>query len=353
MPSDDKCSPPRARTPRQPAPVEVVFNPNWWFRNYGIPFDHSFYFDRHTRIENDRRMRQALFERFGIGEPDPGPRPVIGSLHVAGGFTVPALLGVEIKFSENQAPWNVPANLDREEIFRLKVPELETTWPMRELIAEMDALEKEFGSVAGDLNTGGLINTALELRGQQLFLDLLEDPELVSHLFGVIAETQALVVRCVQQRTGTSSIAVNRSIVNVDPAIYIHSNCSVQMISPALYETALFPHERRLSEELRPFGIHHCGSNLQLYAETYARLPLTFCDVGWGSDVAQCSRVLPDTFLNLRLSPVRMLQLPQEEIRRDIESLLSAAGRTEKVGLCCINMDYGTPDENVTELLAR
>ncbi|MCP5114119.1 MAG: hypothetical protein GY953_25085, partial [bacterium] len=67
-------------------PVEVIFNPNWWFRNYGISFAKSFYLDRERRIENDVKMRKALQERFGIGEPNPEPRPIIGSRHVAGGF---------------------------------------------------------------------------------------------------------------------------------------------------------------------------------------------------------------------------------------------------------------------------
>ena len=59
-------------------PVEFVFNPNWWSRNYGISFDEAFYFDKKTRIETDVVMRQALYDRFGIGEGSPQSRPIIG-----------------------------------------------------------------------------------------------------------------------------------------------------------------------------------------------------------------------------------------------------------------------------------
>ncbi len=117
------------------------------------------------------------------------------------------------------------------------------------------------------------------------------------------------------------------------------------MISPRLYESTLLPHERRLADQLRPFGIHHCGNNLQLFTDAYAELEPAFCDVGWGSDVERVSATLPETFLNLRLDPVRMLQRSRDEIRADAESLLEAA--RSKAGLCCINMDHGTPDENV------
>jgi hypothetical protein len=56
---------------------------------------------------------------------------------------------------------------------------------------------------------------------------------------------------------------------------------------------------------------------------------------------------LADAFLNLRLSPVRMLQLGEQEIYDDVRGLLRAAGRRERVGVCCINMDRDTPDDNV------
>jgi hypothetical protein len=334
-----------------PVSVEVVFNPNWWFRNYGISFDQPFYFDRKARIKNDLAMRRALYERFGIGEPNPDPRPVVGSQHVAGGFVVPALLGVEIRFSEHDAPWPVPADLSREQALALRVPDIERTWPMDRLIADMDWLQKEFGHVVGDFNIDGLLTTALHLRGQQFFLDLVEDPELAGHLLSVISETQARVASYVRSRTGTASVAVNRSILHVDPTIFVHGNCTVQMISPALYRKTLLPHECRLAEQLRPYGIHHCGGNLHLFAEAYAETGAVFYDVGWGSDVAACSRALPDAFLNLRLSPVRMLQSTAGEIRTDTEQLLAAAGRTERVGVCSINMDHGTPDGNVLAMI--
>ena len=73
---------------------------------------------------------------------------------------------------------------------------------------------------------------------------------------------------------------------------------------------------------------------------------------GWGSDVAQCRAALPGAFLNLRLSPVRLLQGTAEEAHNDALTLLRGAGRTSKVGLCCINMDHGTPDENVQAIFA-
>jgi uroporphyrinogen-III decarboxylase len=335
----------------RPIPAEVIFNPHWWYQNYGISFDESFYFDRELRIQNDLKMRRALYERFRLGEPNPGPRPIVGSEHVAGGFVMPALFGCRIRFEADAAPTPVPCDLGAEEALALTAPDIATTWPMSQLIADLDSLQSEFGCVCGDFNLGGILNTALDIRGQQFFMDFYEAPELARHLLSLITEAQIAVATYMRARTGTLSLSTNRSTVNVDPSIFLHSNCSVQMVSPKVYEEFLFPYEKRLAEKLAPYGIHHCGDNLQLYTQCYARLPVVFFDVGWGSDVARCREELPGAFLNLRLNPVRMLQCTAAEIRRDAEQLLAAADDTRKVGLCCINMDYGTPDENVRALL--
>lgn len=331
--------------------ASVVFAPNWWFRNYGISFEAPFYLDRETRIRNDVLMRQALYQRFGLGEPNSQPRPIIGSRPVAGGIIVPALLGIEVRFAPDQAPWPVPLNMSRDEALVLRKPSIEGRWPMGLLLREMDALDREFGHVVGDLNTDGVLNTALLLRGQDLFIDMIEAPAVAEHLFRVVVETQAEVANRVRERTGTASVATNRGILHANASTYLHSNCSVQMVSPRLYRRCLLPWEMWLARSFAPYGIHHCGNNLHLFADAHSEVPCSFVDVGWGSDVARCSRAFPDAFLNLRLSPVRMLQESVETIRRDARQLLELSGRTTGVGLCCMNMDYGTPDANVVALI--
>ena len=344
-----------AATADQIIPIELVFNPNWWYQTTGISFDESFYFDPQTRISNDVLMRRILFERFGemgMGEPDPQPRPVIGSEHVAGGFVIPALLGAEIRFEKDAAPQPLPVHLDAGKIEALEKPDFRTTWPMNLFIEQMDALEAEWGYVVGDMNTDGLLNAAYHFYGQELFIDFYDAPDRVRHLLEIIGELIVDVASYIRQRTGACSISVNRMVEHVDRQLFFHANCSVQMISPKNYRQIQLPVEMRMAERLRPYGIHHCGDNLHKVAHEYAELPLTMVDVGWGSDVAQVRETLPGVFLNLRLNPVRMLQGTPQDIAADTESLLTAAGPLENAGICCINMDYGTPDENIFAMYA-
>jgi uroporphyrinogen-III decarboxylase len=218
---------------------------------------------------------------------------------------------------------------------------------MGQLIADMDTLEAEHGYLVGDLNTDGLLNAAYHLYGQQLFLDFYEAPERVGRLLEIIAELIVDVALYMRRRTGSCSISVNRMVERVDPGLFLHANCSVQMISPASYRHMHLPVERRMAKRIQPFGIHHCGDNAHRMAPLYAQLPVCYLEIGWGSDVAACRAALPDAFLNLRLNPVRMLQCTPQEMAKDTEKLLFAAGPLEQVGVCCINMDHGTPDDNL------
>jgi hypothetical protein len=120
------------------------------------------------------------------------------------------------------------------------------------------------------------------------------------------------------------------------------------MISKATYEELLLPYECWLAERLQPYGIHHCGDNLEHVVESYARVPgLAYLDVGWGSDVAACRKALPETFFSLRLNPARLRTQTPRQVQADVEWLLDQAGSLDKVALCCIAMDADTPDENV------
>lgn len=336
--------------PHEFLPIELVFNPNWWNQMAGISFDQAFYLDAETRIQNDVTMRRVLNDRYGelgLGEENPQPRPIIGSMHVAGGFVIPALLGADIDFAPDAAPQPKPVDLSVEQIQTLEKPDFRQTWPMSQILADMDTLEAKYGYVVGDLNTDGLLNAAYYLYGQQLFLDFYQAPDRVRRLLDWIGELIVDVALAIRERTGSCSVSVNRMVERVDPGLFLHANCSVQMISPDSYRDIQLPIEQRMAERIQPYGIHHCGDNLHRIAPVYAELPAAFFGVGWGSDVAQCREALLEAFFNLRLSPVRMLQCSPKEIAEDTEKLLKAAGPLEQAGVCCINMDHGTPDDNI------
>jgi len=106
------------------------------------------------------------------------------------------------------------------------------------------------------------------------------------------------------------------------------------------------------SKKHRPFGIHHCGNDPHRFAQSYAKIPhLDFLDVGAGGHVATLRRHLPNTFLNLRYSPVEIIHHSPDQIRQTIRKLVHESDNPWLTGVCAINLDHQVSDEQVTAIL--
>jgi hypothetical protein len=337
--------------PKQFLPIEVVFHPSWWNQHYGIEFDEGFFYDPVRRVETEQRMRGILHERFGdlgLGEANPAPRPVIGAVNLAAGYLPSAALGCELKYFKDASVEVIPANLSDDQIQALEVPDLEMNPEFQKLIRLMDALEAKYGCLEGDVNWEGVQNVALNLRGQQLFMDYFENPALARRVLDVAERTLSATAAYVRKRTGTNSISVNRIVGPVDSRISLHSNCTVTMVSADTYREFLLGYDQKLAADLWPYGIHYCGKDMQKVRHEFAKVDgAVLFDVGWGSDIAACRAALPEAMFSLRMNPVRVSTMSREQVVADVEKLLKEAGPLEQAAVCCVNMDQNTPDENV------
>lgn len=333
-------------------PVEFVLHPSWWHAHAGITFDRDFFFHPAKRVETERKMEQVLYERFGqygFGRDHDRDLPVIGAVHNAAGFFVSEMLGCEVRYRPDAAPEVVPAGLAR---LKIDVEQPFQSLAMKRFVALRDQLKARFGYLVGDINWGGVLNIALDLRGQDVFLDMIDDPERTKVEFRKIAAVIERFVSGIEAETGSSSISVNRTVRHIRPAVFLHSECAHTMISVRHYEEFILPIDTEWSRRHRPFGIHHCGNDAHRFAAAYAKIPhLDFLDVGWGSDVAVLRRHLPNTFLNLRLDPVRMSQWTPAEIRNIVRRLVYASDNPWLTGVCCINMDHTVRDDQIRAML--
>jgi hypothetical protein len=337
--------------PRQILPVDIVLAPAWWHANTGITFDEDFFFHPARRVEAERMMENTLRERwgtYGIGEDAGQAVPLIGPVHLAAGFVVSGMLGCEIEYHEAAPP----------DVRCAALPALDAglpppfTSPMyRKVESLLDRLKERHGRLVGDLNWSGVLNVALDLRGESVFSDMRDDPPAAASFMAGIAAVLDEMTRRVHAATGSTSISVNRNVRNIRQPVFLHSECSLTMISTADYEQFLMPIDARWSGERRPFGIHYCGADPHRFAPAFSRLPhLDFLDVGWGGDVRLIRGHLPATFLNLRLSPVRMISWSPDEVRATVRRLVADSGDPALTGICCINMDEKVPDANISAM---
>jgi hypothetical protein len=211
-----------------------------------------------------------------------------------------------------------------------------------------ETLKAKYGYLTGDVNWGGVLNIAMDLRGDQIMLDLMMSPDEVKEYFNSIAGVISKFTDQVKSATGTTSVSVTRTVRHLPKPVFLHSECSHTMVSCEDYEQFLMPIDVKWSKEKEYFGIHYCGNDPHRYAESFAKLPkLDFLDLGWGGDVAHLRKFLPHTFFNIRLSPVELVKMSVEEIRNIVTKLVNESADPALTGVCCINMDDKVTDEKI------
>ncbi len=278
-------------------PADIVLAPEWWFKHTGITFDRDFFFHPLKRVESEQRMEKELYERwgkYGLGAHKDNARPEIGAVHLAAGFMLSEMLGCEVKYTENHPPAVIAANkehvkIDVEAAFNSKV--------YKDFLNLTESLRSKYGYLTGDVNWGGVLNIAMDLRGDQIMMDMLLTPDEVKDYFNCIASVIEKFTGFVAAQTGTTSISVTRSVRHLPKPVFLHSECSHTMISSEDYEQFLMSIDATWSKTKEFFGIHYCGVDPHRYAESFARLPkLDFLDLGWGGNVVHLRKLLPPPF---------------------------------------------------------
>lgn len=331
-------------TQRDHINLGVGFYPDWFNQEYGIAFDEKYYFDPETRIEARMEMEKRMYERFGdvgLGNPNPEPKPLI----TFGMVMLPAIFGCEIVFKKEALPWAMPLNLSEDEVIKLQVPDIFNSHPMTDMIKQIGYLQDKYGKVVGDINITGVQNLALKIRGEQLYIDYFENPELCHHLLKICTESIIQLFQYTYKITGTGAVDVTPMC---DPKLFVFPNCTIEQISLETYEKYVLDYDNLVADACNPVGVHHCGSVNQVL-DGYAKIHhLEFIEIGFGSDVKRTREVCgPDVAVNARINPVLMKNGTTEEVAAEVRRLIDLGAPLHNFSIDTVGLTYRTPDENV------
>lgn len=307
-------------------------------------------------MKSDVIMRRKLFELFGeygLGEEKPQRRPILGSDLIVSGFLHSEILGCKVRYSDEYPPEVICKNLDDAGVRSLQSPCFDLSLPWRKLQSQVDKLMSEFGYVLPCVNLMGIQNIALDIRGQQLFLDYFENPEIARKLLDVCQEVTLDIGQRLKSLSGNLSAGVSSITTKTVPDVYLTSNCTIEMVSCQIYEDFFLPCDKQLAELFQPFGIHHCGQTMEHVADGYVEVGnLLFCEVGAFSDIAAIRQRMPDIHLNARYSPVRLASADKDEMKRELEALTKAGQPSRLSSISCVSIDSTVSDDHVRNFLA-
>lgn len=322
---------------------EIGFTPKWYRQNVDVHFGERWHTDPAYRGETVLQMRAELTRRFagtaigGVNEPDVPPDFLTGTF---GASFVAALFGVPIDYQEENWPWSKHQFLSDEEAATLEPPNLEANPFFESFMEQVERIAKEVGSVHGFVNWQGIINNAYRLRGEELFVDMIAEPERARNVFRCV--TAAMI-------DGAQRLYARQRDTGVDNQHFTVSNCLANMVSPDHYEEFLLPCDQRLSEEFGILGVHNCAWNADPLVEHYAKIPnVAYIDMGMDSDMEHAASLFPQPRRSIMYTPMDVKDKAAPEIRNDFERIAREYGPCDIV---CADIEAGTPDERVLEVV--
>jgi uroporphyrinogen-III decarboxylase len=324
---------------------ELWFNflPSWWNRGYGITYGERFVFDPDYRTECYRFFDKTLFERFpgcALGERDAKPKVTSPDF---GNAVTPAVAGCEVQFPVDNYPWN--RHLQREQVRELVPPEDPLVrFPYSEIVSQLAYLNGKLNvDVKPYLPTRGILNDAELILGEDVFADMINAPQDAHRLFTYLLSLYAANMKINCEKFGYRS--------NV-----ILTNCAIMMISPQMYETVLMDYDRKMwdssSRQRLGFMIHHCGL-IDKYLDSYRKLGrIEMLEIGWGSDLRTAMKIFPETKFSYIFNPTFLMRSTRHQIRDKIKEIFDAArGNLPRLILAMADVEHGTPDENIAEMV--
>jgi len=323
--------------------VSLGFSPDWYHRRCAVDFAERWHTDPYYRHDALVKMKVQLCKSF--------PRVTYWNLErqddlwtLSGchhAFVIPAVFGCALQYAPDR--WATIVQKPQrslEEFARLDVNQVLASPVVENVFWQMDVIEREAGKIHGYLSWQGVLNNAFNVRGQDIFVEMIDQPEMAHRFFALITDVMITLMRQVQARQRQSGFYINQGDV---------SNCVMNMISPRAYREFLFQYDKQIAESFARFGVHTCNWNVTPYLQVLSKLPkMGYLDMGIMSDMKKARAMFPDTRRAVMYSPARLQEVSNEELRSDMQLI------REHLSPCDIvagDITATIPDSRVNELL--
>jgi len=201
----------------------------------------QYYTDPDTMLQTELSSAQVFHDLYGYGSPE------ISSINVNCLFyAVACILGARIIFPEDDSPQIEGRAIEKlSDIRGLRVPEdVTSVGYLRDFVQSYEHLKRREANtgVAPVFSIPGQspLGTATVLRGSEIFLDIMTEPEAVKDLLEIVTETAIRVIAFQEEFTGRKTEAVGMD------------DDYGGMVSPETYEEFNYPYIKRMYDAFQP-----------------------------------------------------------------------------------------------------
>lgn len=327
--------------------VSLGFTPRWYNKRLGIDFSKPWHEDPVYRYESLVKIRSHLssvfpmIPYFSLDEKEEIHPECATISSVYGILLISMLYGIKPVYTTDNWPDGDPESRpSRESLAALKQFDLENHPVMQGLLNQMDQLEELYGEIRGYLNYQGILNIAMKIRGQELFIDMIDDPEFAHNLFTHIADTIEQTAKIIQARQRRSGFNVN---------LLSMSNCVMSMISSQMYEEFILPLDKSLSKEFDRFGVHTCNWVADPYLDSLRKIDkMGYLDTGLKSDLPRMREMFPDARRAVLFMPTEIESLPMHELESIVQKV---AEEYAPCDLVLADIENTCEDQRITDFI--
>jgi uroporphyrinogen-III decarboxylase len=332
--------------------LQPLIMAEWVHRGSGVRYDSRYFNDPEYRAVQNLKIQKWLHKTFPRLFDLPAEKePSTFNIGVGETFiTIPSLFGAEIRYFENYNPdVGNPPLAHISSLKDVKVPDVENTWPMNIYLEQYDKLAAKYGKERVNLlryvnkvtypNYGTFIEgwshspltIAYKLRGDKLFVDMVENENFVKHLISVIILTIQKLL----------SLLAKLKCVEIN-LMYIPC-CIASVVGPKVFTEWDIPAMVQLMKSYSENGgIHSCGPSANILNELSKLPELIVLELGEGTDMAKARRLWPKSLLRYILDTYELINSP-EMVGKKVKKVIKEAG----TGPLTIQLpvEWGTPKE--------
>ena len=304
--------------------VSIYFMWEWWEQYFHKNIPRPGVVDEDALDTIYLKRKRFLFEEFGgfgIGEEIPVMDGAYVNMVLKYGMDlIPYLFGAELT-CQNVGGW-MSGPFSKETLAKLEPVDI-AEHPFAEyLLKEKEKKLKRYGSVNVFLDYESPTNIAARLRGEEFYLDLIDDEGFVRHLLQLSTESICNIFKF--------------GVTYFPPASY-HGvydislgNCNVTLLSPEMYVEIIKPFDLKFavcSEKLSGMSdrllLHHCDVEVDKFIEAYRDIPnLKAIQASHRSDIARVMDRIPGVSFCAMLNPGEMRNMAPNELESAIERMI-------------------------------
>ena len=253
--------------------------------------------------------------------------------------------GTQVVIPENSVPYAAVKRLQKlSDIDTLKVIDPSAGRRMNDRVEAVRLMRQR---VENDVPVVGWVEGALAeccdlMHMQEVFINMLDEPEAIQHLIDICTE-QGILFAKAQVEAGAHMIGVG--------------DAATSLIGPSLYSEFVLPYQQRMIQAIHDMGVpvklHICG-NIDPVMHLVAQTGADMVDCDSMVDMERAAEILPEgTAVCGNVNPVEvMLQGTPETVKAEVRRCKALGRRNNNFVAPGCEVPIDTPPENMYALLA-